>query len=63
MKKLKFDKKITDTRFKEYQDETHYICKKDKKQKQLEVAIRELRKQLPEEEEKRTEVEAKYKNL
>ena len=26
----------------------HYICKKDKVQKQLEVAIRDLRKQLQE---------------
>ena len=48
---------------KEYPQEIHYICKKVKEQKQLEVAIRELRKQLQEEEEKRTEVEAKYKNL
>ena len=51
---------------KEYPQETHYICKKDKKPKQLEVAIRELRKQLKEEkktEKKRTEVEKKYKNL
>ena len=47
---------------KEYPHETHYICKNDKKQKQLEVAIRDLRKQL-QEEDKRTEVEAKYKNL
>ena len=45
---------------KEYPHETHYICKKDKEQKQLEVAIRDLRKQLQEgEEEKRTEVETK----
>ena len=35
---------------------------KDKEQKQLEVAIRELRKQLQQEEESRTEVETKYKN-
>ena len=41
----------------------HYICKKDKEQKQLEVAMRELRKQLQEEEKKRKEAEAKYKNL
>ena len=41
---------------------THYICKKDKEQKQLKV-VRELRKQLQEGEEKRTEVEGKYKNL
>ena len=41
----------------------YYICKKDNKQKQLEVAIRELRRQLQEEEEKRSEVETKYKNL
>ena len=39
---------------KEYPHETHCICKKDKEQKELKVAIRE---------EKRTEVEAKYKNL
>ena len=45
---------------KEYPHETYYICKKDKEQKQLEVAIRDLRKQLQEgEEEKRTEVETK----
>ena len=37
--------------------------KNDKDQKQLEVAIRELRRQLQEEEEKRSEVETKYKNL
>ena len=44
----------------EYPHKTHYICKKDKEQKQLEVAIRDLRKQLQEgEEEKRTEVETK----
>ena len=48
---------------KEYPQEIHYICKKVKEQKQLEVAIRELRKQLQEGEEKQTEVEAKYKNL
>ena len=48
---------------KEYPHETHYICKKDNEQKQLEVAIRDLRKQLQQQEEKRTEVEAKYKNL
>ena len=36
--------------------------KRDKEQKQLEVAIRDLRKQL-QEKEKRTEVEVKYKNL
>ena len=33
---------------KEYPQEIHYICKKVKEQKQLEVAIRELRKQLQE---------------
>ena len=38
---------------KEYPHETHYICKKDKEQKQLEVAIRGFRKQLQEEEEKK----------
>ena len=55
---------ITEERvLKEYLQETHYICKKGEEQKQLELAIRELRKQLQEEEEKRTEVEAKYKNL
>ena len=48
---------------KEYPQEIHYICKKEKEQKQLEVAIKELRKQLSEEEEKRSEGEAKYKNL
>ena len=48
---------------KEYPHETHYICKKDNEQKQLEVAIRDLRKQLQQQEEKRTEVETKYKNL
>ena len=37
--------------------------KNDKDQKQLEVAIRELRRQLQEEEENRSEVEKKYKNL
>ena len=47
---------------KEYPHETH-ICKEDKEQKQLEVAIRDHRKQLQEEEEKRTEVETKYKSL
>ena len=36
---------------KEYAQETHYICKKDKEQKKLEVAIRVFRKQLQEEEE------------
>ena len=46
----------------EYPHKTHYICKKDKEQKQLEVAIRDLRNQL-QDEEKRTEVETKYKNL
>ena len=55
---------ITEERvLKEYLQETHYICKKGEEQKQLELAIRELRKQLQEEEGKRTEVEAKYKNL
>ena len=51
---------------KEYPHETHYICKKDKEQKQLKVAMRDLRNQLQEEEEeeeKGTKVEAKYKNL
>ena len=49
---------------KEYPHETHHICKNDQEQKHLEVAIRDLRKQLQEEEEeKTTEVEAKYKNL
>ena len=48
---------------KEYQYETHHICKKDKEQKQLEVALKELRKKLQEEEETGTEVEGKYKNL
>ena len=48
---------------KEYPHETHYICKKDNEQKQLEVAIRDLRKQLQQQEEKRAEVDAKYKNL
>ena len=48
---------------KEYPHETHYICKKDNEQKQLEVAIRDLRKQLKQQEEKRTEIEVKYKNL
>ena len=33
---------------KEYPQGTHYICKKDKQQKQLEVAIREFRKELQE---------------
>ena len=33
---------------KEYPQETHYICKKDKEQKQLEVGIKELRKHLQE---------------
>ena len=36
---------------KEYAQETHYICKKDKEQKKLELAIRVFRKQLQEEEE------------
>ena len=35
---------------KEYPHETHYICKKDKEQKELEVATRDRRKQLQEEE-------------
>ena len=48
---------------KEYPHETHYICKKNKEQNQLELAIKDLRKQLQQQEEKRTEVEAKYKNL
>ena len=48
---------------KEYPHETHCICKKENEQKQLEVAIRDLRKQLQQQEEKRTEVETKYKNL
>ena len=48
---------------KKYPHETHYICKKYREQKQLAVAIIELRKQLQEEEETRTEVEAKYKNF
>ena len=48
---------------KEYPHETHCICKKDNEQKQLEVAIRDLRKQLQQQKEKRTEVEAKYKNF
>ena len=48
---------------KEYPQETHYICKKDKEQKQLEVGIKELRKHLQEKQEKRTELEAKCKNL
>ena len=39
------------------------MCKKDKEQKQLEVAITDLRKLLQGEEEKRTEIEAKYKHL
>ena len=47
---------------KEFPHETHYICKKGKERKQLEVAIRDLRKQLLEKE-KGTEVKAKYKNL
>ena len=42
----------------EYPHKTHYICKK----RQGTEAIRDLRKQ-QQEEEKRTEVEAKYKNL
>ena len=37
---------------KEYPHETHHICKNDQEQKHLEVAIRDLRKQLQEEEEK-----------
>ena len=50
---------------KEYLKNTHkkYTTFVKKEEKQLEVAIRELRKQLQEEEEKRSEVEAKYKNL
>ena len=48
---------------KEYPHETHYICKKNKEQNQLEVAMRDFRKQLQQQEEKRTEVETKYKNL
>ena len=48
---------------KKYAHETHYICKKDNEQKQLEVAIRDFRKQLQQQEEKRTEVEGNYKNL
>ena len=51
---------------KEYLKNTHMkhttSLKSDKEQKQLEVAIRDLRKQL-QEKEKRTEVEVKYKNL
>ena len=43
---------------KEYPHETHYICKKDNEQKQLEVAIRDLQRQL-QQEEKRTELEVK----
>ena len=37
----------------------HYICKKSNEQKRLEVAIKDLRKQLQQQEEKRTKVEAK----
>ena len=37
--------------------------KEDNEQKQLEVAIRDLRKELKQQEEKRTEIEVKYKNL
>ena len=48
---------------KEYPHETHYIYKKDNEQKHLEVAIKNLRKQTQQKEEKRTEVETKYKNL
>ena len=51
---------------KEYPHETYYICKKNKEQKQLAVAIRDLRKQQQEEEDKKKkkiEIEVKYKNL
>ena len=49
---------------KEYPHESYHICKNDQEQKHLEIAIRDLRKQLQEEEEeKTTQVEAKYTNL
>ena len=54
----KFEGTSEERVLKEYPHETYYICKKEKEQKQLEAAIRDLKKQL-EEEEKRTEVEAK----
>ena len=58
--RYKCEKTTEERVLKEYPHETHYIRKKDKEQKQLEVAIRDLRKQLQEgEEEKRTEVETK----
>ena len=47
---------------KEYPHETHYICKKDKEQKQLEVEIRELRKQ-SQEKETSTKAKEQQKNL
>ena len=47
---------------KECPHETHYICKKNKEQKQLEVEIRELRKQL-QEKETSTKAKEKQKNL
>ena len=42
----KFEGITEETVVKEYPHETYYICKNDKEQRQLEVAIREFRKQL-----------------
>ena len=48
---------------KEYPHETHYICKKEKEQKQLEVAIRGFRKQLQEEEEEKKRSKGKIQKF
>ena len=48
---------------KEFSDETHYICKKEKARNQRVATIMELRKQLQKEDESRTKVEVVSKRF